>query len=155
MHLIQLMWSTASESKLFHSHYSQLSQAGKTAEPIQVTDPLILIDSDTVLHTNLIHWIWFGSCEVHMASEPGHRVNSKMNDQLWLLQYNTMVLLENLCYGIGSKPTADRFSLRYTHLSWGRTYDIKLTHEKYHHEEMKVLKCWPLALCQSNKSLKI
>ena len=36
MHLVRLMWRSASESKPAHSRYSRLSQAWRTAKPIRI-----------------------------------------------------------------------------------------------------------------------
>ena len=36
MYLVRLMWRSESESKPFHSRYSQLSQAWRAAEPIRI-----------------------------------------------------------------------------------------------------------------------
>ena len=44
----------ASESKLVHSRFSWLSQAGKTTEPFQIRSAFLNY-SDAILHINLIH----------------------------------------------------------------------------------------------------
>ena len=56
MHLVPLSWSTASKSKPALSRSSWLSRS-KLNQSFR-------IDSDAVLHKNLIRWIWFGSAEV-------------------------------------------------------------------------------------------
>ena len=69
LHLVRLMWRSASESKPVHSRYSRLSQAWRTAKPIRIISAVSnwfrCRTSHELNSLNSIRLMW------STASEPG------------------------------------------------------------------------------------
>ena len=64
-YFVTLFSNTPSESKPVHSRYSRLSQAWRTAKPIRIMSAVSnWFRRRTSNELTVIHWIWFGSCEV-------------------------------------------------------------------------------------------
>ena len=91
MHLVRLMWRSVSESKPVHSRYSRLSQAWRTAEPIQIISAVSNWFRRRTSHElnslNSIRLMW------STASEPG--VN-QFKTAIWIWN-GSAVLPATLC----------------------------------------------------------
>ena len=92
MHLVRLMWRSASESKLVHSRYSWLSQAWRTAEPIWIISAVSNWFRRRTSHElnslNSIRLMW------STASEPG-LIELKILNKRAFLTYNKVKLKLN------------------------------------------------------------